>query len=52
MNERAGKFPVNLFFSLILLNVIPFIYTLVRTNLIANSPLTDGLGIAGHNETL
>ena len=46
----AGKFPVNLFCSLMLLSFIPFLYTLVRTNLIADSPLTDGLGIAGHIE--
>ena len=50
MNERTGKFPVNLFCSLMLLNFIPFLYTLVRTNLIANLPSTDGLGIAGHME--
>lgn len=50
MNEKATKFPVNLFCSLMLLSFIPFVYTLVRTNLIANIPLTDGLGIAGHIE--
>ena len=50
MNKRAVKFPVNLFCSLMLLSFIPFIYTLVRTNLIANIPLADGLGIAGHIE--
>ncbi len=50
MGEKAAKFPVNLFCSLMLLGFIPFIYTLVRTRLIANSPLTDGLGIAGHIE--
>lgn len=33
-----------------LLSFIPFIYTLVRTNLIVNIPSTDGLGIAGHIE--
>lgn len=33
-----------------LLSFIPFIDTLVRTNLIANSPVADGLGIAGHIE--
>lgn len=44
------KFPLNLFCSLMLLSFIPFLYTLVRTNLIADSPLTDGLGIAGHIE--
>lgn len=49
-NERDSRFPVNLFCSLMLLSFIPFFYTLVRTNLIANSPSTDGLGIAGHIE--
>ncbi|NBH83359.1 sodium transporter [bacterium C-53] len=33
-----------------LLSFIPFLYTLVRTNLIADSLVTDGLGIAGHIE--
>lgn len=47
---KTGKFPLNLFCSLMLLSFIPFIYTLVRTNLIVNIPLTDGLGIAGHIE--
>lgn len=47
---KAEKFPVSLFCSLILLAFIPFIYTLVRTNLIVNSPSTDGLNIAGHIE--
>lgn len=50
MSEKKDKFPMNLFCSLMLLSLIPFVYTLVRTNLIANSPLTDGLGIAGHIE--
>lgn len=50
MSEKTGKFPVNLFCSLMLLSFIPFLYTLVRTNLIADSLLTDGLGIAGHME--
>lgn len=49
-NKRYGGFPVNLFCSLMLLSFIPFLYTLVRTNLIANSPSADGLGIAGHIE--
>lgn len=47
---KAEKFPVSLFCSLMLLAFIPFIYTLVRTNLIVNSPSTDGLNIAGHIE--
>ena len=42
MSERTGKFPVNLFCGLMLLNFMPFLYTLVRTNLIANLPSTDG----------
>lgn len=50
MNKKTEKFPVNLFCSLMLLAFIPFIYTLVRTNLIVNSPSTDGLNIAGHIE--
>lgn len=50
MNNKARKFPINLFCILMLLSFIPFIYTLVRTNLIVNIPLTDGLGIAGHIE--
>lgn len=49
-NKRNNQFPVNLFCSLMLLSFIPFLYTLVRTNLIANIPSTDGLGIAGHIE--
>lgn len=47
---KKTKFPINLFCSLMLLSLIPFLYTLVRTNLIANIPSTDGLGIAGHIE--
>ncbi len=49
-NERVHKFSWNLFCSLMLLHIIPFFHTLMRTNLIANSPVTDGLGIAGHIE--
>lgn len=49
-NKSNGRFPVNLFCSLFLLGFVPFLYTLVRTNLIADSPSTDGLGIAGHIE--
>lgn len=48
--ERDNKFPLNLYCSLMMVSFIPFIYTLVRTNLIAHIPLTDGLGIAGHIE--
>ena len=50
MNQKTAKFPINLFCSLMLLSFIPFLYTLVRTSLIASSPSTDGLGIAGHIE--
>ena len=50
INKKTEKFPVNLFCSLMLLAFIPFIYTLVRTNLIVSSPSTDGLNIAGHIE--
>lgn len=50
MKEKAEKFPVNLFCSLMLLGFIPFVYTLVRTNLIANGSSADGLNIAGHLE--
>ncbi|MDE7207588.1 MAG: hypothetical protein K2N90_10610 [Lachnospiraceae bacterium] len=50
MNQKTTKFPINLFCSLMLLSFIPFLYTLVRTNLIANSPSADGLDIAGHIE--
>lgn len=49
-DERDGRFPVNLFCSLMLLSFIPFLYTLVRTALIADGPSADGLGIAGHIE--
>ena len=49
-SERNFQFPVNLFCSLMLLGFIPFLYTIVRTNLIASIPSTDGLGIAGHIE--
>lgn len=49
-NDSGSRFPVNLFCSLLLLGFVPFLYTLVRTNLIADSPSTDGLGIAGHIE--
>lgn len=48
-SEKNFRFPVNLFCSL-LLGFIPFLYTIVRTNLIASIPSTDGLGIAGHIE--
>lgn len=50
MNEKTTKFPINLFCSLMLLGFVPFLYTLVRTNLIVNSPSVDGLGLAGHME--
>lgn len=50
MSEKNVKFSTNLFCSLMLLSFIPFLYTIVRTNLIANGPSTDGLGIAGHIE--
>ncbi len=49
-DRKKFQFPVNLFCSLMLLGFIPFLYTLVRTNLIANIPSTDGLGVAGHIE--
>lgn len=49
-NEKAVRFPISLFCSLMLLSLIPFLYTLVRTRMIASLPLTDGLGIAGHIE--
>lgn len=52
-DDRTGsgsQFPVNLYCSLLLLGFVPFLYTLVRTNLIANNPSADGLGIAGHIE--
>lgn len=49
-NEKDNQFPINLFCSLMLLIFVPFLYTIVRTNLIADSPSTDGLGIAGHME--
>lgn len=48
--KRDNPFPINLFCSLMLLSFIPFLYTLVRTNLIVNSPSTDVFGIAGHIE--
>lgn len=48
--KRVNPFPINLFCSLMLLSFIPFLYTLVRTNLIVNSPSTDVFGIAGHIE--
>ena len=49
-NKRDYRFPVNLFCSLMLLSFIPFLYTLVRTSLIADCPSTEGLSIAGHIE--
>lgn len=49
-SEKNVRFPINLFCSLMLLGFIPFLYTIVRTNLIASIPSTDGLGIAGHME--
>ena len=48
--EGEYHFPVNLFCSLMLLSFIPFLYTLVRTNLVAGVPSTDGLSITGHIE--
>ncbi len=50
MNRKKNEFPIHLFCSLILLGFIPFIYTIVRTNLIVDSLVEDGLGIAGHIE--
>lgn len=50
INKKAEKFPLNLFFSLMLLSFIPFLYTIVWTKLLANMPLTDDLSIAGHIE--
>lgn len=50
INMKKMTFPIHLFCSLMLLSFIPFIDTLVRTNLIVNSPVADGLGIAGHIE--
>ncbi len=50
MKEKVIKFQTNLYFSLMLLSFIPFVYIIVRTNLIVSSPRTDGLGIAGHIE--
>ena len=49
-DESGCRFPVDLFCSLLLLGFVPFLYTLVRTNLMADGPPTDGLGIAGHIE--
>lgn len=48
--QKDTRFPIHLFCSLMLLSFIPFVYTLVRTNLIVSSPSTNGLGIAGHIE--
>ena len=48
--NKNTKFPINLFCSLMLLSFVPFVYTLIRTNLIADNALTEGLGIAGHLE--
>lgn len=48
--KRDGRFPVNLYCGLMLMSFIPFLYTIVRTNLIAGGPSADGLGIAGHME--
>lgn len=50
MNKKKPVFPIQLFCSLMLLNFIPFLFTIVRTNLIVNSSVADGLGIAGHIE--
>lgn len=49
-DQKTIQFPINLFCSLMLLSLISFLYTLVRTRLIADIPTTDGLGIAGHIE--
>lgn len=50
MKKKVVNFPVNLFCSLMLLSFIPFLYMLVRTYLISNSSVPDGLGIVGHIE--
>lgn len=50
MKKKVVNFPVNQFCSLMLLSFIPFLYMLVRTYLISNSSVPDGLGIAGHIE--
>lgn len=48
--RKNVTFPIHLFCSLMLLNFIPFIDTIVRTSLIVSSSVADGLGIAGHIE--
>lgn len=48
--RKNETFPIHLFCSLMLLNFIPFIDTIVRTSLIVSSSVADGLGIAGHIE--
>lgn len=49
-DEKPNIFSGRLFCSLMMLQLVPFLYTLIRTNLIADLPITDGLGIAGHIE--
>lgn len=49
-NGKDARFSWNLFFSLMLLNLLPFLFTVVRTRLIVSLPSVDGLGIAGHME--
>lgn len=48
--KREYKFPLNLFFGLTALAFVPFVYQIVRTNLIVSIPTVDGLSISGHIE--
>ena len=44
------KLKTSTYFSLIVLGLVTFIYSIIRTRLISNIPNTNALSIAGHIE--
>lgn len=48
--ERNDKLRTSTYFSLVVLGLVTFIYSIIRTRLISNIPNTNALSIAGHIE--
>ena len=48
--ERNDKLKTSTYFSLVVLGLVTFIYSIIRTRLISNIPNTNALSIAGHIE--
>ena len=48
--ERNDKLRISTYFSLVVLGLVTFIYSIIRTRLISNIPNTNALSIAGHIE--